>query len=93
MNKARYWQAVMYPENMIDNWQDEIAKVLQVPFAYCIHDKDIDKSGNLRKIHVHIITAYGNTTTEKRALQVFKKLEKEGCSVSVSCDNMNMYFS
>lgn len=81
MNKARYWQAIMYPENMIDDWQDQISNILQVPFAYCIHDKCKEKDGRTdRKVHVHIITAYGNTTTEKRALQVFKKLEKPGFS-------------
>ena len=37
--KARYWVAIMYPENMLDNWEDEISGKVQVPFAYCIHDK------------------------------------------------------
>lgn len=81
MNKARYWQAIMYPENMIDDWQSEISNLLQVPFAYCIHDKCLEKDGKTpRKTHVHLIIAFGNTTTESRALQVFKKLEKKGYS-------------
>ena len=78
--KARYWQAIMYPENMIDDWENKICELLQVPFAYCIHTMDTDKKKEKRKIHVHIIIAYGNTTTYKSALRTFKRLEKEGKS-------------
>lgn len=78
--KARYWQAIAYNENLVDNWQEVISEKFQVPFAYCIHDKDVDKANNHRKTHTHIILAFGNTTTENFALQVFKSIEKEGCS-------------
>jgi hypothetical protein len=77
--KARYWQAVGYNENFIDNWQDVIAEKFQVPFCYCIHDKDETKTGEHRKTHTHIILAFGNTTTENFALQVFKTIQKDGC--------------
>ena len=40
INKARNWWAVLYPENMIDGWEDKIYRLLQVPFEYIIHDKD-----------------------------------------------------
>lgn len=79
MNKAKYWQAIMYPENMIDDWFEEIYNLVQVPFAYCIHNQCSDKVGNKRKIHVHIILAFPNTTTYNHALKVFKRLEKNGC--------------
>ena len=79
MIKSRSWVALMYLENMVPNWQDEIAERLQVPFAYCIHDKDLEKDGKTpRKPHVHIIIVYGSPTTEKNALSVFKTLELEG---------------
>lgn len=77
--KARYWVAIMYPENMVDDWEDKISNLLQVPFAYCIHDKDVCSDGSIRKAHVHIMIVWGNTTTKKSALLCFKRLEKEGC--------------
>lgn len=76
---AKYWQALMYPENMIYDWKEVICERFQVPFAYCVHDKDLDKKEEDRKTHVHIIIAFNNTTTEKNALRVFKTLEKENC--------------
>lgn len=79
MSKNKYWVAIFYMENMIDNWESEIANCLQVPFAYCIHDKDVESDGSPRKAHVHIIIAFSNTTTEKHAFEVFHTLEKPGC--------------
>lgn len=78
--KARYWVALMYPENMVDNWEDNISNLLQVPFCYCIHDRDVCSDGSVRKAHVHIMIVWGNTTTYKSALNCFKRLEKAGCS-------------
>ena len=60
--KARYWTAVMYPENMIDDWKEEIADLIQMPGAYCVHDKDLDDKKEGRKVHVHIIIVFSNTT-------------------------------
>lgn len=75
---AKYWVGVLYPENMVDNWQDEIGDILEVPFAYCIHDKDMDDVEDERKAHVHLILAFPNTTTYKNAFSVFSKLNAEG---------------
>lgn len=77
--KARYWQAIMYPENMIDNWEEEISHLLEIPFAYCKHDKCLDKQGNPRILHIHLIGAFPNTTTFNHALKVFQRLQKQGC--------------
>lgn len=77
---ARYWAAVGYNENFIDDWQERISELFQIPFAYCVHDKDTDKNGEHRKTHTHFIIAFPNTTTEKTALAVFRSIEKTGFS-------------
>ena len=74
VQKARYWTAVMYPESMVENWEEEIGDILQVPYAYCVHDKCVDQQGDPRKVHVHIMIAYANTTTYKAVMSVFEKL-------------------
>lgn len=40
-SSTRNWVAVLYPENMIPDWQNKIYRLLQVPFCYIIHDKDL----------------------------------------------------
>ena len=77
-NKARYWVGVLYPENMIPDWEDEIGDRVQVPYAYCVHDKSVTKDGDPRKVHVHIILAFSNTTTYDHVLDVFDTLSAEG---------------
>lgn len=65
--KARYWWAVLYQENMVDGWRDNIEELLQLPYAYCEHVADVDGKGEHRKDHVHVIIVFGNTTTYKTA--------------------------
>lgn len=76
--KARYWVGVGYPENMRTDWQDVIGEVLQIPYAYCVHDKDVDGDKDDRKTHVHILIAFPNTTTYKAALSVLQALSADG---------------
>lgn len=64
----------MYPESMVENWEEEIGDILQVPYAYCIHNQCVDQQGEPRKNHVHIMIAYANTTTYKAVMSVFEKL-------------------
>lgn len=73
-SKARYWVAIMYPESMIDSWKEDIGELLEFPYAYCIHDKDVDKNGEVRKTHVHIMIAMNNTTTFMSAFKLFQRL-------------------
>lgn len=77
--KAKYWWAVLYPENMLPTWQDDISDILQLPFAYCIHDKDLLKDGDeSRKEHIHLIIVFPNTTTYRHAMETFNLLSALG---------------
>lgn len=85
INKARYWSGVLYPENMIDDWEKEIGDIVQVPYAYCIHDADLTGKEEDRKVHVHLILVFPNTTTYNHALNVFKLLSKPGFIAINTC--------
>ena len=79
--KARYWVAVGYPENMRLDWKEKIDELLELPFAYCVHDKDkLEQTGEEedRKEHVHIILAWPGPTTYKKALETFRRLNAPG---------------
>lgn len=87
INKARNWVAICYPENMREDWQEEIGDIIEFPYAYCIHDKDHlgtykpkqkKADQRQRKLHVHIFISFPNTTTKKHAEEVFNKLSAEG---------------
>lgn len=87
----RYFWGSIYPESMIDNWQDEIAHIIQKPFAYCIHQSD-STAEHERKTHVHLIVAWSNNSTAKAALRLFNKLTAPGhaccCPHVEACENI-----
>lgn len=72
--KARYWTAVCYPENMLSDWQQRIDDILEFPFAYCIHDLDHDLKSEHRKNHVHLLIVWPNNTTPKAVMELVLKL-------------------
>lgn len=83
VGKARYWWAVLYPENMIEDWEALLPEVLQLPFAYCIHDDDLEKefedqTQQKRKTHVHLMVAFSNTTTYKHVMEILSLLNAPG---------------
>ena len=85
INKARFWWAVLYPENMIENWETAIGDIVQLPYAYCKHTMDKDSKSEHRKDHIHLIIAFTNTTTYKHALEVFGLLSTEGKKAVNTC--------
>lgn len=86
IDKARYWWAVLYQENMRPDWRDVIDDVLQLPYAYCEHTADSDSKSEHRKDHVHIIVAKQNTTSYKHILSVFDLLSAEGKKALNTCE-------
>lgn len=95
-SKAKYWTAVLYPENMVQDWQEQIGDIIGLPYCYCIHDKDTlgkykpkDKEEYQRKAHVHMIIAFNNTTTYKHAMEIFNQLSIEGKQALNTCQAVN----
>lgn len=86
MPKNKYWTAVLYPENMIPSWKDDIGNLLQLPYAYCVHNADLTESEEQRKEHVHLIIVFPNTTTYKHAFSVFDKLSAPGSRALNTCE-------
>lgn len=87
--KAKYWVGVLYIENMIPSWETDIGDILQLPYCYCIHDKDtLSDHIEDRKTHVHIIIAFNNTTTYKNALNTFDRLSAPGKRAINTCEQV-----
>lgn len=94
-DKNRYWVAVMWPDDMREDWQDSIGDIVQLPFSYCIHDKDFlspfeEQDPAERKVHVHVLLVFPNTTTFKHALSVFQRLNKDDCELHMCKSVLNV---
>lgn len=81
INKAKYWECICYPENMRADWQIVISDVLQIPYAYCVHDQDKSGHDGDRKKHVHLFEMFEHTngnTTRQHAIAVANLLSMPG---------------
>lgn len=87
--KAKYWVGVLYPENMREDWQEQIGDIIELPYAYCIHNGDLDMQKEGRKAHIHLMIAFNNTTTEATAYKIYNKLSAEGKKASPGIQAVN----
>ena len=87
--KVKLWEGICYPENMRDDWQDEIDDILQVPFAYAVHDIDHDQKSKQRKTHAHIIVVWSGNTTRKAIINVLNRLSADGKKCCSSAEPIN----
>lgn len=87
--KVKLWEGICYPENMRDDWQDEIDDILQVPFAYAVHDIDHDQKSKQRKTHAHVIVVWGGNTTRKAIINVLNRLSADGKKCCSSAEPIN----
>lgn len=85
INKSRYMNCVLYPENMIPDWELVLDDIIQVPFAYCKHNLDVDSKSEHRKDHVHMLLAFPNTTTLNHAINVANLLSVPGKLCCSTC--------
>lgn len=58
--KSRYWTIIIYPESAPEDWEDVLAGLT---YCYCLHNKDVDKDGKLKKDHIHILLVFDGPTT------------------------------
>lgn len=87
--KVKLWEGICYPENMRDDWQDEIDDILQVPFAYAVHDIDHDQKSKQRKTHAHVIVVWAGNTTRKAIINVLNRLSADGKKCCSSAEPIN----
>lgn len=95
--KARHWCAILYPENMIEHWEDEIGHILQMPSCYGIHDGDMEEDGvTPRKPHVHLVLPFSGPVTQGNVIKIANTLSKPGmqcCSTAKAINNMRYMYN
>ena len=76
--KAKYWVGILWCDSMMTDWQLNVDLILQNPYCYIIHDKDINFHGDPKKKHVHVMIAFPNTTTENYVRSIFNEFSLDG---------------
>lgn len=61
-SKARNWMLLVYPDSAPDNWRDVLDTQGYV-YCGCLHDRDQQDDGTLKKAHNHVILTFDGPQT------------------------------
>lgn len=74
--RYRNWWFILYPESAPKDWRDTLEQ-LCIPIAISpLHDRDIDKSGNYKKPHYHIIVKYSGVKSFNQVSRLTRSLNQ-----------------
>lgn len=74
--KGRYWAGLIYPgDSCPEDWQEQMRQSGLEILVSPQHDQDIAdaSTGQLKKVHRHVIAMWPNTTTRRNAQKFFAK--------------------
>ena len=91
--KSRYWTMIVYPDSAPEEWKEELSSRGLVFAVSPLHDKDIDKDGQLKKPHWHILITYTGPTTFKNVQKIQEYLNAALPKKVESVRGMYRYFT
>ena len=82
---CRYWTSILYPENLIDNF-DLIIESWHVPaWLSPLHDKDIMENGELKKAHYHLILYFDGKKSGNQVKDILSELSFDPVKPAFLC--------
>ena len=61
--KSRYWSFIVYPESVIEDWEEVLCSEGCVFAVSPLHDKDVNPTGEIKKPHYHVLIQFDGPTT------------------------------
>ena len=89
--RTKNWATIVYPESAPTNWMDILEDEHIPALISPLHDKDLDKNGNLKKPHHHVILMFDGLKTEEQAREVFTKINGVGTEKIKSLKSYTRY--
>lgn len=81
--RTRNFTAVMYPEDLPENWKELIDDTHVRWIESPLHDKDVNPDGTPKKIHYHTLFMFENVKTLEQVKQYFIEIFGESESGSI----------
>lgn len=69
-----YYATIVYPESAPLDWIDILEEQHIQALISPIHDKDIDKEGNPKKPHYHVVLIFESLKSPQQAQEIFEKI-------------------
>lgn len=79
--RQRTFLGVFYPESAPENWREVIAGWM-VPALVILHDRDVDKEGEVKKPHYHILLMFSGKKTLTQVRELMQELGADRVQVA-----------
>ena len=89
--RTKNWGTIVYPESAPENWIDTLEEQHIPALISPLHDKDLDKNGNLKKPHHHIILLFDGLKTKEQAEEIFSLIGGVGTEKIKSLKSYTRY--
>lgn len=89
--RTKNWGTIVYPESAPEDWIDILEEQHIPALISPLHDKDLDKSGNLKKPHHHIILLFDGLKTKEQAEEIFSLIGGVGTEKIKSLKSYTRY--
>lgn len=73
-----YYATIVYPESAPSDWMNILEEQHIQALVSPLHDKDIDKEGNPKKPHYHVVLIFESLKSPKQAQEIFEKISGVG---------------
>lgn len=72
--RGRNWWAVLYPEDLPDDWLDRLQSIRCKAVVSPLHDRDVNADGQPKKPHHHVVLMFDSIKSLAQVDGIFRKL-------------------
>lgn len=83
VGRTRNFTAVLYPEDLPEDWREKIDETHVKWIESPLHDKDLNPDGQPKKAHHHTLFMFENVKTVEQVTNYFKKIFGESDTGSI----------
>lgn len=82
--KCRNWGTIVYPESCAEDWKERLENLHMPILISPLHDKDVDKNGELKKPHYHVLLMFDGPTTRANVKKLVDTIKGVGAEEIMS---------
>lgn len=88
--KSRYWSFIVYPDSIVENWENILEEMGLIFCVSPLHDKDINPTGEVKKEHYHVLIEYEGPKTYRTIKEEI--CDKIGATIPKKVESLRGYY-
>lgn len=91
--RSLYYASILYSESAPDNWMQILEDTHIACLISPLHDMDLDKDGNYKKAHRHILFIFETLKSRRQMQTIIDKIGAVGCESVISPKAYALYLT